>query len=73
MFTDEDGGFSNAMRDQIDVYTDPVDGTLESYKDSLGARVRDLEKSVDDYDYRIQRYEDRLRSSFSSWNPFLAA
>ena len=71
MFTDEDGGFSNAMRDQIDVYTDPVDGTLESYKDSLGARVRDLEKSVDDYDYRIQRYEERLRSQFSTMESLL--
>ncbi len=71
MFTDDDGGFGTAMREQIDVYTDAVDGTLESYKDSLESRVRDLEKSVDDYDYRIQRYEDRLRSQFSSMETIL--
>jgi len=71
MFTDEDGGFSTAMREKIDVYTDSVDGTLESYKDSLESRVRDLEKSVDDYDYRIKRYEERLRSQFNSMESVL--
>jgi flagellar hook-associated protein 2 len=71
MFTTEDDGFSAAMREQIDVYTDPVDGTLESFKDSLESRVRDLEKSVSDYDYRIMRYEERLRNQFNSMESML--
>ena len=71
IFTTEDAGFSVAMREQIDVYTDPVDGTLESYKDSLDSSVRDLEKSISDYDYRIKRYEERLRSQFSSMESLL--
>lgn len=73
MFTTEDAGFSGAMRGQIDVYTDSVDGTLESFKDSLDSRVRDLEKSVSDYDYRILRYEERLRNQFSSMESLLGS
>ncbi len=65
MFTADDG-FGASMRDQIEVYTDPVDGTLESMKDSLESRISDLKDSVLDYDYRIARYEDRLREQFTA-------
>ena len=70
MFT-ESGGFGAAMREQIDVYTDTVDGTLESYKGSLEGQIRDLEDSVSDYDYRIKRYEERLRSQFATMESLL--
>jgi flagellar hook-associated protein 2 len=64
-------GFGQAMRDTVDVYTDSVDGTLESYKDSLEERVRNMEDDVTAYDYRILRYEDRLRSQFSAMEAML--
>ena len=70
MFTDSDG-FGAAMRDQIDVYTDTADGTLESYKDSLEGQIRDLQDSVADYDYRINRYEERLRAQFAAMESIL--
>jgi len=70
MFTDS-SGFGAAMREQIDVYTDTVDGTLESYKDSLEGQIRDLQDSVADYDYRINRYEERLRAQFAAMESFL--
>jgi flagellar hook-associated protein 2 len=64
-------GFGQAMRDTVDVYTDSVDGTLESYKDSLEERIRNMEDDVTAYDYRILRYEDRLRSQFSAMESML--
>ena len=70
MFTDDDG-FGAAMRDQIDVYNDSVDGTLESMKDSLEGRISDLKDSVAEYDYRIARYEERLREQFTSMESML--
>ena len=70
MFTDDDG-FGAAMRDQIDVYNDSVDGTLESMKDSLEGRISDLQDSVAEYDYRIARYETRLREQFTSMESML--
>ena len=70
MFTDDDG-FAAAMRDQIDVYNDSVDGTLESMKDSLEGRISDLKDSVAEYDYRIARYEERLREQFTSMESML--
>jgi len=70
MFTDS-AGFGATMREQIDVYTDTVDGTLESYKDSLEGQIRDLEDSVADYDYRINRYEERLRAQFAAMESIL--
>ena len=70
MFT-EDDGFSSDMRDQVDTYTDSVDGTLESMKDSLEGRIMDLKDSVAEYDYRINRYESRLRAQFASMEQLL--
>jgi len=70
IFTDDDG-FAAAMRDQIDVYNDSVDGTLESMKDSLEGRISDLQDSVAEYDYRINRYEQRLREQFTSMESML--
>jgi flagellar hook-associated protein 2 len=70
MFTDS-SGFGATMREQIDVYTDTVDGTLESYKDSLEGQIRDLQDSVASYDYRIIRYEERLRAQFAAMESFL--
>ena len=70
MFTDDDG-FAASMRDQIDVYNDSVDGTLESMKDSLEGRISDLKDSVAEYDYRIARYEQRLREQFTSMESML--
>ena len=65
MFTADDG-FAADMRDQIEVYNDSVDGTLESMKDSLESRISDLQDSVSAYDARIERYETRLRAQFTS-------
>ncbi len=70
MFTDDDG-FGAAMRDQVDVYTDSVDGTLKSFKSSLEGRIDDMEDQVADYNYRITRYESRLRQQFSAMESLL--
>jgi flagellar hook-associated protein 2 len=70
MFTDGDG-FGAAMKDQIDVYIDTVDGTLVSFKGSLEDRIDSLEDQVASYEYRIERYEKRLRSQFSAMESLL--
>ncbi len=72
MFTGEDG-FGAAMKDQIDVYIDPVDGTLVSFKDSLEERIGNMEDQVASYEYRIERYENRLRAQFSSMEAMLGS
>jgi flagellar hook-associated protein 2 len=71
MFTADDG-FSAEMRTQVDTYTDSTDGTLESMKDSLESRINDLKDSVAAYDYRITRYEERLRAQFVSMEQLLS-
>jgi flagellar hook-associated protein 2 len=70
MFTSDDG-FSAAMKAKIDVYIDPVDGSLVSFEDSLEDRIDSLETQVSSYEYRIERYEARLRTKFSTMEAML--
>jgi len=72
MFTSADG-FAAAMKDKIDVYIDPIDGSLVSFRDSLEERVDSLEDQVATYEYRIERYESRLRSQFSAMESLLGS
>jgi flagellar hook-associated protein 2 len=65
LFTNENG-FIPAMLDRLDLYVDPVDGSLYERSDSIETSIEDLEDQVARIEERIVRYEERLRRSFSS-------
>ncbi len=66
MFTASDG-FGSSMIDSLDVFVDPVDGTIKQRTDSIDTLVAGLEDQIDAWEERIVRYEERLRSSFTSF------
>ena len=70
LFTDEDG-FIEAMLDQLDLYVDPYEGSLEVRKDSLDDRIEDMEDSIEDIDERLERLEIRLRKQFTAMESLL--
>ena len=72
LFIDEDG-FSAAALERLEMYVDPIDGTLESYKDSVEERIDDLEKQIEVYEKRIANEEARLRDSFNSMEAALGS
>jgi flagellar hook-associated protein 2 len=73
LFTTDDDGFIDSMLEQIDLYIDPYDGSLEVRKDSLDDRIEDMEDSIDDMDRRLERLEARLRKQFTAMESLLGS
>jgi flagellar hook-associated protein 2 len=65
LFTSEDG-FISALKDQLDVYTDSTDGSLQVRKESIEDRITSLNEDVDMLQDRMDRLESRLRSQFTN-------
>jgi flagellar hook-associated protein 2 len=65
LFTSEDG-FISALKEQLDVYTDSTDGSLEVRKESIEDRITSLNEDVEMLQDRMDRLESRLRSQFTN-------
>jgi flagellar hook-associated protein 2 len=65
LFTSDDG-FIAAMKDQLDVYTDPTEGSLSVRQESIEGRITDLNDDIDAMTDRMDRMEERLRKQFTS-------
>jgi flagellar hook-associated protein 2 len=65
LFTSDDG-FIAAMKDQLDVYTDPTEGSLSVRQESIEGRITDLNDDIDAMTDRMDRMEARLRKQFTS-------
>ena len=66
MFTADDG-FAASLIASLDVFIDPLDGTIKDRNDTLEDTIDDLEDQVSNWEDRIERYEDRLRTSFNAF------
>ena len=66
MFTADDG-FAASLIASLDVFIDPLDGTIKERNDTLEDTIDDLEDQVSNWEDRIERYEDRLRTSFNAF------
>jgi len=66
MFTNS-SGFGQTVVDALDVFIDPLDGSIKDRKDSIDRTVASLEDQVDRWDERAASYEARLRRSFASF------
>jgi len=71
-FFTSDDGFVAAMVEKIDIYADPVDGTIEGRRDTLESRVSDMEDRVDSMDLRLERTVARLRRQFAGMESLLS-
>jgi len=65
LFTSDDG-FIAAMKDQLDVYTDPTEGSLSVRQESIEGRISDLNDDIEAMTERMDRMEERLRKQFTS-------
>ena len=64
MFTASDG-FGASLISTLDVFIDPIEGTIKQRNDSIESTIDDLEDQVENWEARIERYEERLRSGFN--------
>jgi flagellar hook-associated protein 2 len=65
LFTSDDG-FISALKEQLDVYTDSTDGSLQVRKESIEDRITSLNEDVEMLQDRMDRLESRLRSQFTN-------
>lgn len=70
LFTSSDG-FVKSMLTALDVYLDPIDGSLQLRKDTLESRIEDMNDQVDAYTLRQNKLEDRLRKQFNAMEALL--
>lgn len=70
LFTSSDG-FVKSMLTALDVYLDPIDGSLNVRQDTLEARIEDMNDQVDAYTLRQNKLEDRLRKQFNAMEALL--
>lgn len=58
------GGLFGAMHDQLDLITDTSTGLIQSRLDSFDEQITDLNDRIDDSSFRLEQYEETLRSQF---------
>jgi len=71
LFTDADEGFITTMLDQLDLYIDSSEGSLEIRVDSIDDRIEDIEEQVERYEDRVESQIARLREQFAAMEALL--
>lgn len=66
LFSDTSGTFSDDVREELDVYIDPISGVIEKASDTLDDEIELLEDIIAAEDRRIVSYKARLRLQFNA-------
>src|SRR5690606_12869703 len=59
-FTSANGGIAQRIYDQIDTFTDAVDGLFKARNDGFDRRIKDLDQRIDAAERRLEAYESQL-------------
>lgn len=70
LFTSASGAGA-AILEKIDLYIDPLDGTLTERAESIDEIIEDYNERIDEWEDRATRYEDRLWESFTNMEVIL--
>jgi flagellar hook-associated protein 2 len=66
VFTNPTGGIAKRLADQIDVYTDSVDGLLKSRTDGYDRLVHDTQDRIDAANRRLTVYQQQLEQKYAN-------
>ena len=72
VFTKATTGIAGRLVDQIDVYTDPVDGLLDSRNDGFDRLVRDTQTRIDQAERRLTLYQKQLEEKYANLESLLS-
>ncbi len=72
MFTQAGVGIAGRMIDQIDVYTDSVEGLLKSRNDTFDRQVKDTQTRIEQGERRLKLYEQQLVVKYSNLESLLS-
>lgn len=71
VFTHATNGIAKRLVDQIDVYTDTVDGLLKSRTDGFDRLVHDTQTRIDQAERRLSLYEKGLEQKYANLESLL--
>ncbi|MEM1349564.1 MAG: flagellar filament capping protein FliD, partial [Myxococcota bacterium] len=73
IFALDTDGVVDRMTRVLDLYTDPIDGVIETSKDSLNSRIDSLDTSIERINRRADQFSERLSAQFNSLETQLAS
>lgn len=71
IFTNPTTGLMGRMVDQLDVYTDSVDGLLKTRSDSFDRQVKDAQRRIDDSERRLVTFTQQLEKKYANLESLL--
>lgn len=72
LFTDSTSGITARLQDQIDVYTDSVDGLLKARNDGFDRLVKQASSRIDQAERRLTLYQQQLEAKYANLETLLA-
>ena len=71
LFTDSTFGLSKRLEDQIDLYTDSVDGLIKTRTEGFDRRIKQTKDRIEDGERRLTLYEERLTLKYANLETLL--
>ena len=71
IFTDATNGVAAKMINQLELYTDSVDGLIKARSDGFDRQVKDTQKRIDDGESRLERYRKSLETKYANLEQLL--
>lgn len=72
VFTHATNGIAKRLVDQVDVYTDTVDGLLKNRNDTFDRQVRDADTRITQAERRLTLYEKQLEVKYANLEQLLS-
>ncbi|MFT4513379.1 MAG: flagellar hook-associated protein 2 [Planctomycetota bacterium] len=72
LFSDSTNGIASRLEDQIDLYTDSVDGLLKTRNDGFDRRIKQATSRIEDAERRLVRFRDSLTVKYANLEVLLS-
>lgn len=71
LFTGATNGIANRLIDQIDTYTDSVEGLIKTRSDAFDRQVKDAQSRIDQAERRVTLYQQQLETKYANLESLL--
>ncbi|MCK5942139.1 MAG: flagellar filament capping protein FliD [Planctomycetes bacterium] len=71
LFSDGATGIAKRLENQIDLYTDSVDGLIKTRNDGFDRRIKQTKNRIEDAERRLTLYEERLTKKYANLETLL--
>ncbi|MFN3243501.1 MAG: flagellar filament capping protein FliD [Planctomycetota bacterium] len=71
LFSSNTFGIAKSLEDQIDLYTDSVDGLIKTRTEGFDRRIKQTKDRIEDAERRLTLYEERLTQKYANLETLL--